>query len=114
LLTGTAFTSLTSVIAAAWLLRALQLNINAGFLIEAWDSVESEASIWLQASQAGFPMSSPASGLAEAEKQIVKGLARVTARHGPGVYKVLVEGWEFIIDTNQKPWRVFHAVITTH
>jgi hypothetical protein len=70
------------------------------------------APMGLQRSQVDFPMSSLASGLEEAEKMILRGVAPLS-RHGtPGVFDVLVDGWHFVIDTNKQPWKVFHAQVT--
>ncbi len=69
-----------------------------------------ESKVWLRQSQVDFPMSSLASGLQVAEQQILK-KALVPLPGTNGVYKVLVEGWEFMIDTTKTPWVVYHAVI---
>jgi hypothetical protein len=55
-------------------------------------------------------MSSLASGLQVAEREILK-KALVPLEGSPGVYKVLVDGWEFMINTNKAPWVVYHALI---
>jgi hypothetical protein len=61
-----------------------------------------------------FPMSSLAEGLREAERRIANGVPYRVGQ--PGVFQVVIkeagqDGWDFIIDTNQVPWRVFHAQI---
>ncbi len=68
-----------------------------------------------------YPMSSLAGGLDEAERRILSGQAplHVHPRTGavqPGVYMVKIvepgqNGWEFIIDTKQIPWRAYHVQI---
>ena len=68
-----------------------------------------------------YPMSSLAGGLDEAERRILGGQAplHVHPRTGavqPGVYMVKIvergqNGWEFIIDTKQIPWRAYHVQI---
>ena len=30
---------------------------------------------------------------------------------GGSVFKVVVEGWEFMIDTSKAPWAVYHAMV---
>jgi hypothetical protein len=69
-----------------------------------------ESNVWLRQNQVDFPMSSLASGLQVAERQILK-KALLPLEGTTGVYKVLVEGWEFMIDTTKAPWVVYHAVI---
>jgi hypothetical protein len=69
-----------------------------------------ESNVWLRQNQVDFPMSSLASGLQVAEREIMKG-ALVPLEGSPGVYKVLVDGWEFMINTNKAPWVVYHALI---
>ena len=69
-----------------------------------------QANIWLQQTQVDFPMSSLASGLQVAERKILK-KALVPLEGTTGVYKVIVPGWEFMIDTTKTPWVVFHAQI---
>jgi hypothetical protein len=65
-------------------------------------------------SQVDFPMISLGSGLAEAEKAIAKGMA-TAERLGDGVFRVTLKegeyGWEFMINTKDDVWRVFHAQI---
>jgi hypothetical protein len=69
---------------------------------------------WMQFTQVDFPIISLGSGLAEAEKAIVKG-AGVVERLGDGVFKVTLKegeyGWEFMVNTKEDAWRVFHAQI---
>ena len=69
-----------------------------------------ESNIWLRQNKVDFPMSSLASGLQVAERQILKN-ALLPLQGRVGVYKVLVEGWEFMIDTTKTPWVVYHAVM---
>jgi hypothetical protein len=74
------------------------------------------SNVWLQQTQADFPMSSLASGLQAAEREVLSGrlapmVSRQTGLPMLGVYEVQVEGWEFMINTNENPWKVYHLVV---
>ena len=69
-----------------------------------------QSNIWLQQSKVDFPISSLASGLQVAEREIMK-KSMLAVEGSSGVFKVMVEGWEFMIDTNKMPWVVYHLVI---
>jgi hypothetical protein len=68
----------------------------------------------MQFTQVDFHMISLGSGLSAAEKAIVKG-AGVAERLGDGVFRVTRKegdfGWEFMVNTKEDAWRVFHAQV---